>query len=100
MKSVRFHEAARQELADEALYYAAISPRLGERFVAAVEAATLLASEFPSIGSPYRYNTRRVFPKKFPFSIVYLVRESDVYILALAPFSRMPNYWGSRRHDV
>jgi len=70
VKSVRFHEAARQELADEALYYAAISPKLGERFVTAVEAATLLASEFSSIGSPYKYSTRRVFPKRFRFSVV------------------------------
>ena len=88
MKSVRFHEAARQELADEALYYAAISPKLGERFVAAVEAATLLASEFPSIGSPYRYGTRRVFPKKFRFSVVYVERDDELHVLAVAPFSR------------
>ena len=69
MKAVRFHEAAQQELADTALYYAAISPKLGEIFVAAVEAATLLASEYPSIGSPYKYSARRMFPKKFRFSV-------------------------------
>ena len=71
MKVVRFHDAARNELTDEALYYTAISPALGERFVAAVEAAAALASEFPAIGSPYRHHTRRVFPKKFRFSVVY-----------------------------
>ena len=100
MKAVRFHEAARQELADEALYYAAISPRLGERFLAAVEAATVLASEFPSIGSPYKYSTRRVFPKKFRFSVVYVERADELYVLAVAPFSRKPGYWRSRRGDA
>lgn len=100
MKSVQFHADARAELLTEVLYYAKISPKLGEGLAAAVEQATQLAAEFPDMGSPHKYGTRRVFPKKFPFSIVYLVRESDVYILALAPFSRMPNYWGSRRHDV
>ena len=100
MKAVRFHAAARQELADEALYYAAISPKLGERFVAAVEAATELASEFPSIGSPYRHSTRRVFPKKFRFSVVYVERDRELFVLAVAPFSRKPGYWRSRRSDA
>ena len=96
MKIVRFHDEAKLELADEALYYAAISPRLGERFVAAVEAALELAAHFPGIGSPYKYQTRRVYPKKFHFSIVYVEREEDLYVLAVAPFSRKPGYWRSR----
>ena len=96
MKVVRFHEEAKRELADEALYYAAISPQLGERFVAAVETAMALASEFPGVGSPYKYQTRRVYPKKFRFSLVYVEREEELYVLAVAPFSRKPGYWRSR----
>ena len=97
MKSVRFHDAARAEFVQETLYYATVSPRLGERLVAAVEQAVRLASEFPEMGSPYKHGTRRVFPKRFPFSLVYVVRESEVYVVALAPFSRRPGYWHSRR---
>lgn len=100
MKTVRFHDAARAELLTEVLYYAKISPRLGKGLVAAVEQATRLAAEFPETGSPHKFGARRVFPKKFPFSIVYLVRETEVYVLALAPFRRKPNYWSTRRHDV
>ena len=81
---------------DEALRYASISPRLGERFVAAVEQAVQIAAEFPHMGSPYKQGTRRVFPRKFPFSIVYVVRESEIHVLALASFSRRPGYWRSR----
>ena len=99
MKLVRFHEAARAELVNEVLYYATISRRLGERLAAAVERAIQLASEFPNIGSPYKYGTRRVFPQRFPFSVVYIVRDVEVYVLALAPFSRKPGYWRSRKND-
>ena len=99
MKPVRFHDAARVELVNEVLYYAAISPRLGQGLAAAVENATQLASEFPDMGSPYKYGTRRVFPKRFPFSVVYVVRESEVCVLALAPFRRKPGYWRSRKND-
>lgn len=84
MRAVRFHDAARLELVNEVRYYAGISPRLGERLVTAVEDAISLAIEFPEIGSPYKYGTRRVFPRRFPYSIVYLVRESEIFILALA----------------
>lgn len=99
MKSIRFHDAARAELVNEVLYYATISPRLGERLAAAVEQAIQLAYEFPEMGSSYKYGTRRVFPQKFPFSVVYVVQDEDVYILALAPFSRKPGYWRSRKND-
>ncbi len=88
MKPVRFHDAARAELVHEILHYATISIRLGQRLAAAVEQAVELASECPGMGSPYKYGTRRVFPKKFPISLVYVVRKSKVYVLALAPFSR------------
>ncbi len=99
MKPVRFHDAARAELVHEALHYATISRQLGERLAAAVEQAVRLASEFPDMGSPYRHGTRRVFPKKFPFSLVYVVRESEVFVLALAPFSKKPGYWRLRKRD-
>jgi len=98
VKAVRFHDAARAELLDEIKYYASISPSLGERLASEIEQATQLASEFPDMGSPYKYGTRRVFPRKFPYSVVYVVRESEVYVLALAPFSRKPGYWRARKH--
>ena len=99
MKVVRFHDAAREELLDEIRYYASISSSLGERLASEIEQATQLASEFPDMGSPYKYGTRRVFPRKFPFSVVYMVRELEVYVLAVAPFSRKPGYWRARKRD-
>ncbi|CAM3713401.1 type II toxin-antitoxin system RelE/ParE family toxin [Roseateles saccharophilus] len=99
MKRVRFHEAARDELIHEVLYYKSISAALGERFMAAVEQAVQLAAEFPAMGSPYRHGTRRCFPRKFPFSVVYVEREDEIHVLALAPDSRKPGYWRARRND-
>ena len=61
---VRFHEAAMAELAWEVQYYAKISPQLGERFATVIERALAIATEFPDMGSPYKYGTRRVFPKR------------------------------------
>ena len=84
------------ELAWEVQYYAKISPQLGERFATGVERALAIAAEFPEMGAPYRHGTRRVFPKRFPFSVVYLCRVDEILVLAIAPDDRKPGYWRSR----
>ena len=77
-------------------YYAKISPPLCERFATLVERALAIAAEFPDMGSPHRYGTRRVFPKRCPFSVVYLHRGDEILVLAIAPDDRKPGYWRSR----
>ena len=98
MITVRFHDAARSELAEEVLYYAEIDRRLGERLFGSVQRAVALAAQFPEMGSPYLFKTRRVFPGRFPFSVVYVQRSNEIVVLAVAPFRPNPGYWRSRRH--
>ena len=93
---IRFHDAALSELEHEVGYYAQISLRLGEQFATAVEKAVAIAGEFPDMGSPHKYSTRRVFPKRFPFSVVYLHRDGEILVLAIAPDDKKPGYWRSR----
>ena len=96
MIPARFHAAALEELQAEVSYYAEISPMLEEALLRSVEQALQLAREFPEMGAPYKYGTRRVFPKRFPLAVVYLHRKDEVYVVALAPFRRKPAYWKSR----
>jgi plasmid stabilization system protein ParE len=98
-KSVRFHEEALAELIAEAVYYESKSKGLGERFAHEIEAAIGIAREFPEIGAPFKYGTRRVFPKRFPFSIVYRVHSDEIIILAVAPDARKPGYWRNRKSE-
>ncbi len=84
MTRVRFHDAALTKFAHEVKYYTEISPRLGERFAMAAEKAVAIATKFPDMDSPHKYGTRRAFPKRFPFSLVYLYRGGEVFILALS----------------
>lgn len=51
------------------------------------------------MGSPFKYGTRRIIPKKFKFSLVYVATDAEVNILAVAPFRRKPGYWKSRLSD-
>ena len=100
MRSARFHPEAEFELQAEATYYEQHTKGLGERFAREIEAAVKVACTFPYIGSPYKYGTRRVYPRKFPFSLVYLVRSNEVVVLAIAPFAKKPGYWRSRGRVV
>jgi plasmid stabilization system protein ParE len=81
----------------EALYYEERAVGLGERFTQEVQAATRLAAAFAGIGSPYKYGTRRVFPRSFPFSVIYRESAAEIVILAVAPFPRKPGYWRHRK---
>ncbi len=96
MRTVRYLDEAREEFLHEVEYFTTVSPRLGERFDKAVQKAEALATEFADLGSPYKHGTRRVFPGKFKFSIVYLTRPHEVVVVAVAPFRRKPGYWRSR----
>jgi toxin ParE1/3/4 len=95
----RFHSEARLEFLDIVAYYEEAQAGLGERFRLAVEATVELALSMPHAGSPYQHGTRRVFPKNFPFSVVYLVGKDEIIIFAVAHFKRRPGYWKNRRFD-
>lgn len=94
-----FHRAALDEIEAEWARYTDIQPMLGQAFVDSIEQALKLAREFPEMGSPYKYGTRRVFPKRFPHSLIYVYHHGEVYVLALAPFRRRPAYWKSRVNE-
>lgn len=96
MRAIRYHEDARDEFLHEVSYYTAISPRLGERFDQAVQMAEALAARSPELGSPYQHGTRRVFTKTFKFALVYLYSDTEILILAVAPFRKKPGYWKLR----
>jgi len=92
-KNLRFHEEALAEFTAQAVYYESKSKGLGERFTNEVETATEIAWEFPAMGAPFKYKTHHVFPKKFPFSIVYRILAAEIVIIAVASDARKPGYW-------
>ena len=99
MINARFHGEARLEFLDEVAYFEAIETGLGKRFRESVEVAIALAVSLPLAGSPYKHGTRRVFTRKFPFSIVYTVGENEIVMFTVAHFKRKPGYWKNRKSD-
>jgi plasmid stabilization system protein ParE len=96
VKSVRFLEEASDEFLRQIAYYEGIQKGLGERFSQSVEVAVALASAHPGLGSPWKLRTRRVFPKGFPFAVVYRIEPSELVVFAVAHFRQRPTYWRRR----
>ena len=96
MRPIRFLEEAQNEFLEQISYYEERQKGLGERFRESVEAATALAAAHPRLVSPWKLRTRRVFPRGFPFSVVYRIEATELVIFAVAHFKRRPTYWRRR----
>ncbi|HMO47457.1 MAG TPA: type II toxin-antitoxin system RelE/ParE family toxin [Rubrivivax sp.] len=97
MKPVRFLEEAQTEFLEQVAYYEERQKGLGDRFRESVEAAATLAGAHPKLGSPWRLRTRRVFPRGFPFAVVYRIEPAERVVFAVAHFKRRPSYWRRRK---
>ncbi len=95
MKS-RFHEAAAAELTEAVEYYDATAEGLGDRLLAEVNEAVRHIEQFPESAAVVDYNVRRKVLARFPYSILYIVQQRELVILAIAHQSRRPNYWLDR----
>lgn len=96
MKQVNFVAPARREFLKEVVYYNEQESGLGDAFAQEVEQAAARALAFPDTGSPASRSTKRVFVKRFPFSIVYRADKEGIVVFAIAHHSRRPGYWASR----
>ncbi|MBS0448270.1 MAG: type II toxin-antitoxin system RelE/ParE family toxin [Proteobacteria bacterium] len=96
MRTVRYHEEARAEFLHDVRYYARLSAGLSERYDEAVRAAEVRAAESPDLWPKYVHKTRRIVDRRFKFSLVYLFTESEIAVIAIAPFRRKPGYWKAR----
>ncbi len=93
---MRFLSPAREELRRAVKHYEAETPGLGSELAAQVEHAVQQVAEFPMLGRPHPAGVRQVVIQRFPFSIIYSVREPEVVIIAVTHHRRRPGYWLKR----
>jgi len=99
VKPFNISQPASAELTEAVRWYERKRSGLGEDLLKAVAAATELIQRHPEIGTPRRGRlpTRQLLLQKFPYRLVYRVREHDIYLVAVAHTSRRPGYWKDRR---
>jgi toxin ParE1/3/4 len=94
---VSLNAQAELELVEGATYYARkASAKLAEAFVSEFDRSAKLLGEYPKLGATWRGRIRRFPLRRFPYSIVYYLRESEVRVLAVAHQRRRPGFWRER----
>lgn len=96
--SFAYHPRALAELEHETSWYEHRQSGLGRELAAVVDDAVrrivLTPALFPIV--PGRPRFHRVILHKFPFSLVYMLRDGNVVIVALAHAKKQPGYWARR----
>jgi toxin ParE1/3/4 len=88
---------AERDLVEGGLYYSReANVELGRAFILEFERSAALLVEQPEVGAPWRGEVRRFPLRRFPYSIVYYLRDDSIRILAVAHQSRKPGFWRSR----
>ncbi len=95
-RSVSFHEAAENELNDAADFYDLESTGIGSTFLDDVQKAVKSIIAFPEAAPLLQGRVRKKIVQKFPYSVVYSLRETEIRILAVAHQRRRPFYWSGR----
>lgn len=95
---VSFNREALAEAEEAAYWYRAQGGNeASESFSQEVARIARLAGAHPELGSPGRHRTRRLYLKRFPYTLIYRLQSDSVRIIAVAHQSRRPGYWAGRR---
>ena len=92
------HEAAATELAEAIAWYEREADR-GHEFVDLVEHALGDLARNPLLSSPVHggpRSVRRFLLDRFPYAIVFVEREHELLVVAIAHQRRRPGYWKRR----
>jgi len=96
VKPHTFHPEAIEEYAKAAEYYAAINPELGGRFYDEVDGLVVAVCQQPQRFFQIDPPLRRALARRFPYSIVYLDKPDQIWIVAVMHAKRRPGYWRER----
>lgn len=94
--SLDYHPEAREEVRAAYAWYLERNVEAADEFLGRVVTLSDLALDYPDVGSPYLYNTRRLLLRNFPYLLVYRRRGNGLQIVAIAHTSRRPGYWRDR----
>ena len=93
---LRFHPAATAEVEAARDWYAQRSLVAAEVFLKELDYAARQVVESPQRWPRYLGGFRRYVLPRFPFTLIYRVREDVAEIIAVAHAKRKPGYWKER----
>ena len=97
---ITFLQEAKLEFLDAISYYESEQPGLGQRFKDELDRSLLWLAEHAEVCRLRSGGYRRINLRIFPYYIPYVVRETTLWVLAIAHHRRRPEYWIKRRPDI
>lgn len=86
----RITSAANLEIESAVNYYAGIESGLGIKFLDELEAALDRILAMPQAWKPLSSRTRRCLFHRFPFGVIYQIREKEILVLSVMDLRRDP----------
>lgn len=93
---LRFFREAAEDIEEERAFYLKRSEEAEASFLHEVDHAIAAVADAPDRWPKYMKGTRRYVLDTFPFSLVYVVEEGVVVVVALEAERKKPGYWKSR----
>jgi len=94
---VKFHPEARADLKEGKAFYRHRSPLAAVAFSQEIETAISRIVEAPLRFQSGEHGTREfVLPWRFPYTLVYRIKDNVIVIVAVAHHSKEPGYWYNR----
>ena len=94
--TIKFHSEARKEFFEAAEYYEEQVIGLGDDFIDEVEKVLYVIEQQPVSGAKVTMAERRFLVSRFPYGIIYTVKDDLITIFAVMNLKRKPGYWKSR----
>jgi hypothetical protein len=93
---IEFLAPAEIELIDASSYYNIQSEGLGFEFAAEVKKTIERIIQHPGAWTKLSKRTRRCRTNRFPYGVIYQIKEETILIVAVMHLSRDPQTWKAR----
>ena len=91
-----FHPLASNELDEAVKYYEEIREGLGLEFLEELNSTIKRIIKFPTAWAKVLQYCRRCLTHRFPFGVIYQIKENVIFIIAVMQLNRKPDYWKDR----
>jgi hypothetical protein len=91
-----FHPEAEVEFEAAVEYYEGCASGLGYDFAFEVLSAIENIISFPKAWPTLENDIRRCQTRRFPYGIIYAMKENAIFVLAVMHLHRDPEYWKDR----
>lgn len=93
---IRILACAEQEAADAVDYYNGLYPPFGHEFAEELKNTLSRIETYPNAWPLLSQRARRCIMNKFPYSLIYQVRQDYILVLAIMHMKRDPKSWQAR----